>query len=1532
MGVPSKKVGNPHMATKGHPTSPPLLPPLITMSRHIDRVDWASLVLKASDPSVPSTEGFKIRLDAIARRVKAIIGGTAQEELPDAPTGLVGSSSSPLSASLVWDPTPTATGYRVYMGPQGEIPALLGLTALTTFDASPVPEGVSSFSVSAVNTAGEGPRSATVAVDVQGSGDPPAPPPDDITGFSIAADPSVSAGVELSWDAFTGSTVTARIERRTMIQPAYATVATGVSGLTYTDFTDLTVGTTYEYRMIPRNPQGFEGNPTPAQTVTINSNPDTEAPPVPTMIAADAFGSFAVPAQITCVCSQVFAPDLVGYQFGLSLADDPATAEWSETFSNNVATLDSHNGGGILGGMTYYVWARSVDATVPANVSAPSPQSNSELVQLTANLPNGSRPKKPSNVLVESPASGEAHVTWTVPETSTFTGFEVYRREGEGPFFMVEEVVRTTREHTSEGLDPAKLYTFYVVTLGLESSSDPSDEASIYPAGQDATGGGTGQGEGPYDGMTAFGPDYYVPETIDYLVDVRAFPAAGALSRAFSTLRTRTEFPEGHPQRVVLNPRTDEQATQVAILLPDGVETDNFVLSRNGIAGARVVNPNFLSTRHCEIHLVGSSAAGLGDAVLDAEAVRDRDPSVNFGFAYEPTEGQLEGLVLDLAMERGNTGIHLWNWSMRNATGRDAVRVGRSTQDVGTNTGMVSGQNEFYMHSCELVTLEGSEASQNGVVAYNTRVNMDGVYVDMPHASANAFALAATPYGDMLWQRVNVHRIGGSAGVLVGDGRLAGAFGNSSPGELRLKDWVSPDTWSGRYAQYAGAVVRHEGMHQKIVLEDCDIVYPRATGTTASSWPPNNPLGENISDTGITGSMPILSVAHKQTVVPMELMSNGYYVNGVSITGCRFFAEDARVAMVAVNAAPDISIEQSVIVGGASAQIDIASAGPGTTTGLFGSFYMFGNNASGGVAAFETEYSISGSVVPDVIVGRNDVNLGSSTEDQDWRNFAGPDWNPPQDPFMSGETVNAMDLFEAGFTRIAAKEVIVPAMQANREPRGWNSGGYDINEWRVDAGEPQGVYIRTTGNDDFFEVSADKLTITYSDVDNVTDNMFPYSQKIYYSQYANKGDNINTPLLGTSGTGDAPGEVRVVCPRNLYERPVGAKVIMDNVSAKDRTNLWLAGEGTPSPPLRILKWGGRHNAMPDLRVVNCDFGTIHEEHGHYGNSEGPLYLEGNTYRNTAGQGTQWVHRSETELGDLTGTGDQQTPENFQYDPLDPPYRTVKNCHFVDCGSYSIARGRSSSSLTFQDSGYPTLPSPRVLIEDCTFVSGLDTTEAAANEGSALASQDGSYRYDDGDSNYGYRTSGEIRVGIEGGYFRNKTHYSGVDMRTVADARDDDSAAIHKRLEMKNLYIHTMDNDKAIVNIDGCRTTIIEDCVIIQELRNTNVQQAGISFDSDMWKARVERATINAHLLGGQKLILRNCVGIIRDYRSGTLEERPLLITVYDEFDNTETIGIGDLRGVEREYSMFYADGVQRTAQQVGTPTYDGAVRPGYMPS
>jgi len=70
----------------------------------------------------------------------------------------------------------------------------------------------------------------------------------------------------------------------------------------------------------------------------------------------------------------------------------------------------------------------------------------------------------------------------------------------------------------------------------------------------------------------------------------------------------------------------------------------------------------------------------------------------------------------------------------------------------------------------------------------------------------------------------------------------------------------------------------------------------------------------------------------------------------------------------------------------------------------------------------------------------------------------------------------------------------------------------------------------------------------------------------------------------------------------------------------------------------------------------------------------------------------------------------------------------------------------------------------------------------------------------------------------------------------------------------------------------------------------------------------------------------------RDYRSGGLVETPLPVTIYDEFDNTVTVGIGDLRGREVEYAMFYADGAVRTQAQVDVPIYDGAIRPGFVPS
>ncbi len=93
-------------------------------------------------------------------------GGPGQPQPPAAPTGLTASAISSGSVSLAWSAVPGATSYTVHR--DGAAPlavtsasaTVTGLTASTTY----------TFRVSAVNTAGESPKSAPVSATTTGGG------------------------------------------------------------------------------------------------------------------------------------------------------------------------------------------------------------------------------------------------------------------------------------------------------------------------------------------------------------------------------------------------------------------------------------------------------------------------------------------------------------------------------------------------------------------------------------------------------------------------------------------------------------------------------------------------------------------------------------------------------------------------------------------------------------------------------------------------------------------------------------------------------------------------------------------------------------------------------------------------------------------------------------------------------------------------------------------------------------------------------------------------------------------------------------------------------------------------------------------------------------------------------------------------------------------------------------------------------------------------------------------------------------------
>ncbi|MGW6948743.1 chitinase [Streptomyces xanthophaeus] len=133
-------------------------------------------------------------------------GGPGQPQPPAAPTGLTASGATPSSLNLSWTAAPGATSYKVHrdgaapLAVTGTSATVTGLAAATTY----------AFQVSAVNAAGESPRSATVsAATTSGPVDPGDPgsglPAHALVGYLHASFANGSgyvrmADVPASWD------------------------------------------------------------------------------------------------------------------------------------------------------------------------------------------------------------------------------------------------------------------------------------------------------------------------------------------------------------------------------------------------------------------------------------------------------------------------------------------------------------------------------------------------------------------------------------------------------------------------------------------------------------------------------------------------------------------------------------------------------------------------------------------------------------------------------------------------------------------------------------------------------------------------------------------------------------------------------------------------------------------------------------------------------------------------------------------------------------------------------------------------------------------------------------------------------------------------------------------------------------------------------------------------------------------------------------------------------------------------------------
>lgn len=164
---------------------------------------------------------------------------------PGAPTGLAVTATTNVSVSLSWAAVSGATGYHVYRG--GTKVTASPVTATSYTDGGLAASTTYSYTVRAVNAAGEGPASGAVSATTAAT-----PPPGPAAPTGLAVTSVTDTSVSLSWAAVSGAT------GYHVYRGGVKVTSSPVGGTSYTN-TGLAASTTYSYTVSAVNSSGVEG-------------------------------------------------------------------------------------------------------------------------------------------------------------------------------------------------------------------------------------------------------------------------------------------------------------------------------------------------------------------------------------------------------------------------------------------------------------------------------------------------------------------------------------------------------------------------------------------------------------------------------------------------------------------------------------------------------------------------------------------------------------------------------------------------------------------------------------------------------------------------------------------------------------------------------------------------------------------------------------------------------------------------------------------------------------------------------------------------------------------------------------------------------------------------------------------------------------------------------------------------------------------------------------------------------------------------
>ena len=1543
---------------------------------------------------------FRELSDAIARRILELLGGgTVPNDPPGAPSNFTASTDQEFRVVLDWDPVAGISGYNVYRAPLGSTAfTLLSQASTSDYVDSGLPAQTSyRYYVTAYNSAGEsGPSSTEIGTTADGA----APPlPDVPANFQVLSNEDT---VTLGWDAFTGGTISCRIER-SVDQANWSQVA-NTAGVTFND-ANVTIGATFYYRAFGISATGVSSVATPTLSVTVVDG-DTEAPPVP-VLTNTTLDNKAVFVE----WDGVVAGDLAGYEIGYG------TTSGVYTDITDLITGTSANVGGLTNLTQYYFAVRSVDTSLNQNKSAWSnersetPAADIDPVLI---LP----PEPPTELTATSPDKDEIRVGFVPGVTTTPRRHRLYARvkpgqliDGAVPTEAWTQIDQVANPGTVLG-EGATIFTgsyswfqnpviwqFYATCV--DTYSRESDPSEIVESAVDGSDWAQGPGSGPISGGNfngdALTQEHKVPGyTFDYIIDV-SDPAAytgDAVERAAAIFNNRRNLAQTNPDYIQLS--TTDRA-KIAILLPN--ETVNRRLEINtgsvGNADIEVANfdfggdPGFESL--VDLHLVGPWDAANATMVDAQLAMRD-DPT-NFTLGYKRTfkdednksrfgDGVGFNIVVgDVTRDSAKLDLWLWNWDVE-VSGRSGVLVG-----LNSDTGEDFPSNDFWVgfglcrfHQDNILPTS-TRIGSHAIDARYGKVALGGTYIDMPWQEGSAVRCLSTLAGDFEITNCRIRRSGGSAfEYYTRRTRDAGLQYQNPAGTLSitgLRHWdEKPGLIGGvgRATTQGAPFFDFASLEQAVIMTDCEIIEEIPSNFRSPGvWPPSDPYDWRIYTDSVDLTNPIIRVQAKGG----DRFTSSNYVRGaVTIQNSLLYSRNPIEPVVDIADGVEFTLNNvgiytgepadvygyagstAILLGTTNTTLRFGAAGkPGGTPHAIGSVTATGLNVAAHVSSLTNDYGITaGNILStplDVVLGDFTIDHFAVTDDFSFSNYTAPtvpylspltispDW-----PAVA--TIDAIDMYDAGLTRAASKNVIVPQMRANRAPRTVYEGdSVSIRRWAYKPGQG---YAAT---DDFQLVFGNTLSgpatdpkVTIGDSHHTlelrdVELRHPNTQKPIQHHYPENKDNPALPTSSANQHPLVPGGVETVFTKEFHDRwgaPLGlCKIFLNNSSIYSTGNTRRyarAGIDGGSP----VKWLASINECENWHAKDTDFRYCHQEHGNYVKSSGVALWENCTFQNIGGQGVQLVSRSDDwgrKIHDPYG------PEHAQYIE-DSHSRRFINTHFIDVGNWSNQAQQKSSVVNLYSSGFPDNPCELVEFTNCSMICGLTVEESIEERIAAGDPEPSPYINRDGGPS---SASSMVAVLIEAqGGEDNQNFNQGEGtagsaisseifkqpFADVAAARADGSATTVKVVKFTNCYIRQMDAANPMFRFDSVHTIIFEDCVFIHdEVYGTN--QRSFSIDSGLWAYGAPGAynyMENADLHGTHHLIFRNCRGEMRDAQGNYDGDHQF------KWDSPDVEGEYTFATIpmdpDRElHFRGFQDG--RTAGQVGQPVYDGPVRPGFMP-